>query len=73
MIRDAAPRDFPAILALNAESVHFLSPLDEARLRRLHTQAARHRVVEVDGSHVIMISQPRAVADAILDAVKTVG
>ena len=49
MIRAAAPDDFPAILALNAESVRFLSPLDAARLARLHAQAAYHRVVEVDG------------------------
>ena len=46
MIRDATPGDFPAILALNAESVHFLSPLGAARLQRLHAQAAYHRVVE---------------------------
>ena len=48
MIRDAAPGDFPAILALNAESVHFLSPLDDARLSHLHAQAAYHRVVVHD-------------------------
>lgn len=48
MIRDAKPDDFPAILALNAESVHFLSPLDEVRLQRLHEQAAYHRVLEID-------------------------
>jgi hypothetical protein len=46
MIRNATPDDFPAILALNAESVHFLSPLDAVRLRLLHAQAAYHRVVE---------------------------
>ena len=49
MIRAAAPADFPALLALNAESVHFLSPLDPARLQHLHAQAAYHRVLEVDG------------------------
>ena len=49
MIRAAAPADFPAILALNAESVHFLSPLDAPRLQHLHAQAAYHRVVEIDG------------------------
>jgi predicted GNAT superfamily acetyltransferase len=49
MIRDAVPGDFPAILALNAESVHFLSALDAARLRHLHAQAAYHRVVDVHG------------------------
>ena len=46
MIRDATPDDFPEILALNAESVHFLSPLDATRLRHLHAHAAYHRVVE---------------------------
>ena len=49
MIRDAVPADFPAILALNAESVHFLSPLDAARLQHLHAQAAYHRVLDIDG------------------------
>ena len=49
MIRDARPDDFPEILALNAESVHFLSPLDAMRLRHLHAQAAYHRVVEREG------------------------
>jgi predicted GNAT superfamily acetyltransferase len=48
-LRDAAADDFTAILALNAESVHFLSPLDAPRLQRLHVQAAYHRVVAIDG------------------------
>lgn len=48
-IRDAAPDDFPALLALNAASVHFLSPLDEALLQHLHAHAAYHRVVQVQG------------------------
>jgi len=48
-IRPAVAGDFAAILALNAESVHFLSPLDTARLQHLHAQAAYHRVVEVEG------------------------
>jgi uncharacterized protein len=48
-IRDATPADFPAILALNLESVHFLSPLDAGRLQRLHARAAYHRVVEHAG------------------------
>ncbi len=50
MIRAARESDFGQILALNAESVHFLSPLDEARLRHLHGQAAYHRVVDDDGT-----------------------
>jgi predicted GNAT superfamily acetyltransferase len=48
-LRDAAADDFTAILALNVESVHFLSPLDAPRLQRLHVQAAYHRVVAIDG------------------------
>jgi hypothetical protein len=49
MIRPATAADFPAILALNAALVHFLSPLDAARLQLLHAQAAYHRVVETEG------------------------
>ncbi len=49
MIRPARPNDFPEILALNAESVHFLSPLDADGLARLDAQAVLHRVVELDG------------------------
>ena len=48
-LREATPEDFPLILELNAESVHFTSPLDAARLSHLHAQAAYHRVVEIDG------------------------
>jgi hypothetical protein len=50
MIRDAHEADFERILALNAESVHFLSPLDATRLRHLHAQSAYHRVVDDDGT-----------------------
>ncbi|WP_347260281.1 GNAT family N-acetyltransferase [Rudaea sp.] len=63
MIRDAAPRDFSAILALNAESVHFLSALDEDGLHRLHAQAARHRVVEIDGAVAAFLLVLREGAD----------
>lgn len=49
MIRATRSGDFPAILALNAESVHYLSPMDEARLMHLDAQAAYHRVVEENG------------------------
>ena len=48
-IRDSRRDDFAAILALNAESVHFLSPLSPERLDALHRAAAYHTVVEVDG------------------------
>ncbi len=49
VIRDANTADFPRILALNAESVHFLSPLDLARLTMLHHAAPYHRVLDADG------------------------
>lgn len=63
MIRNATPDDFAAILALNAESVHFLSPLDSARLRHLHAQAAYHRVVEIDGAVAAFLLAFREDAD----------
>lgn len=49
MIRDIHPGDFDAILALNAESERFLSPLDRARLKLLDQQSCYHRGVERDG------------------------
>ena len=48
-IREVTRADFPAILALNAESVQFLSPLDASRLELLHDQAAYHRVAATQG------------------------
>jgi predicted GNAT superfamily acetyltransferase len=48
----ATPAHFPAILALNAESVRMLSPLDADRLAALHGQAALHAVV-VQGEDVV--------------------
>ena len=62
-VRDAAPADFPAILALNAESVHFLSLLDPQRLAHLHAQAAYHRVVEIDGAIAAFLLVLREGAD----------
>ncbi|MDP3761026.1 MAG: GNAT family N-acetyltransferase [Ramlibacter sp.] len=50
IIRDATSSDFGAILRLNAESEHFLSPLAEQKLQRLHAGAAYHRVACVDGA-----------------------
>jgi uncharacterized protein len=49
LIREVAEQDFDAILALNEESVHFLSPLTMQRLQHLHQQSAYHRVIEADG------------------------
>ena len=63
VIRDATLEDLPAILALNAESVHFLSPLDAERLRQLHAQAAYHRVVEHDGTVAAFLLALREGAD----------
>lgn len=62
-IRPAVAGDFAAILALNAESVHFLSPLDAARLHHLHVQAAYHRVVEVEGAIAAFLLAFREGAD----------
>jgi len=47
----AGRRHFPDILALNAESVQFLSPLSARQLEHLHAHAAYHKVV-VDGQRV---------------------
>ena len=40
---------------------------------RSMAQRAKATITEVEGSHVIMISQPQAVADVILSALATVG
>ena len=42
---------FAEILALNEESVHFLSPLSAQRLDQLHQQAAYHKLV-LEGGRV---------------------
>lgn len=51
-IRDATAADHAAILRLNLESEHLLSPMDAARLVHLDGQAAYHRVVQ-DGDCVV--------------------
>lgn len=43
-IRPAAADDFPAILAMNEESVDVLAPLSLARLQLLDSRASCHRV-----------------------------
>lgn len=49
-IRDATDADHAAILALNLESEHLLSPMDAEKLRQLDAQSAYHRVVvDADG------------------------
>jgi hypothetical protein len=40
---------------------------------RSEAQRAGAHIVEVEGSHVIMISQPKTVTDLILQAVHAVG
>jgi hypothetical protein len=40
---------------------------------RAHAERAGARITEVDGSHVIMISQPQVVADVIQSALAQVG
>jgi len=62
-LRDAAPADFPRVLALNEESVRYLSPLDAARLARLHAASAYHRVIEDDGRVVAFLLALREGAD----------
>jgi predicted GNAT superfamily acetyltransferase len=61
--RPAAPADFPAILALNEESVHFLSPLTPARLAHLHGESAYHRVIEAGGRVAAFLLALREGAD----------
>ena len=48
-VRAARPTDFGALLALNAESVQGLSPLDISQLEALDAASALHQVIEVDG------------------------
>ena len=52
-LRSAGEADFPAILALNEDSVHFLSEMDASRLALLHSQSAWHRVALDDTGAVI--------------------
>lgn len=61
--RPATISDFDAILALNEESVHFLSPLDRERLIHLDAQSALHLVVEVDDEVVAFVLAFREGAD----------
>ncbi|MBS0276332.1 MAG: GNAT family N-acetyltransferase [Proteobacteria bacterium] len=48
-IRDLAKPDWSEVLHLNEESVHFLAPMDEARLAGWSAAASYFRVVELDG------------------------
>src|SRR4051812_43360911 len=67
MIREATPADFAAVLALNAESEHYLSPLNPARLAHLHRQAQYHRVIEINAQVVafLLVIGPGADYDSV--------
>jgi pimeloyl-ACP methyl ester carboxylesterase len=43
-----------------------------ADIVRSMAQRAKAHIVEVEGSHMIMISQPKVVADTIMNALQTV-
>ncbi|MEE4192430.1 MAG: GNAT family N-acetyltransferase [Halieaceae bacterium] len=49
-LRDYEPGDEPTVLALNAESVAVLSPMDAGRFARLREAAALLRVAEHEGT-----------------------
>jgi uncharacterized protein len=53
--RPATSTDFEAVLTLNQELVHFLSPLTHQRLGSLHRQAELHRVLEVNGTVIAFV------------------
>jgi hypothetical protein len=49
ILREATKSDWPTILQLNVDAVHFLSPMDEAKLANWSTAATYLRVVEEGG------------------------
>jgi hypothetical protein len=54
-LRRYQPEDAPALLALNAESVHFLSPLDAAAFERLLAHSAYRQVIEDDAGVAALV------------------
>lgn len=50
MIRGLMRADWPEVLRLNEESVHFLSPMDEEKLARWSAASSYLRVVEEGGT-----------------------
>jgi predicted GNAT superfamily acetyltransferase len=66
MIRDATRADWPSILALNAESVAMLSPMDIGRLEHLAAAAFYLRVADEGGAVAgfLLGFAPRAVYDS---------
>ena len=53
MITDIRPEHYPQILKINAEFVHWLSPLDEARLKWILKRATYAR--QINGAQAILI------------------
>lgn len=51
-VRPLIASDFDAVLRINEQSVHFLSPLDHARLGKIVGQSTWCKVVEADGEVV---------------------
>jgi predicted GNAT superfamily acetyltransferase len=49
VLRDAVAADFESVVKLNLESERFVSPMNAARLEKLHAWAAYHRVMQTDG------------------------
>jgi hypothetical protein len=53
--RHMTPADFAEVLALNEESVQYLSPLSYSQLEDLHRQSPFSRVVDVEGRVIAFI------------------
>jgi predicted GNAT superfamily acetyltransferase len=49
------PADFTEVLALNEESVQYLSPLSYSQLEDLHRRSAFSRVIDVEGRVIAFI------------------
>lgn len=63
MLRDATHGDHAAIVRLNLDSEHWLSPLDAQRLTRLDRASAYHRIVDTDGKVAAFLLAFREGAD----------
>jgi hypothetical protein len=66
----------PWLVADLADAARHTDPGDEAAgadVIRSEAERAGATITEVEGSHVIMVSQPQAVTDVILEAVGAVG
>jgi len=63
VMRESSESDFEALLRLNAESEHFLSPLSLPRLKFLHGQAWYRRVIGFDRAVLGFLLAFRQAAD----------